>query len=113
MTEWILFGLTALLLLMAAATIAVSLLGVYRFNFALNRMHAASMIDTLGMLFVVLALCISTGFGFALLKLLLVLCFLWIGSPVASHLVSRLEVLTDSELNRHLTLIDRTGGKKK
>ena len=35
-------------------------------------------------------------------KLLAVLLFLWIGSPIAAHLLSRMELLTDPDAKRHM-----------
>ena len=35
-------------------------------------------------------------------KLLLVLCIQWIGSPIASHLVTRLEIDVDVEAKEHM-----------
>ena len=73
-------------------------IGVNRFRRALNRIHAAALGDTLGILFMILGLVIWNGFGFDSLKLLLVVLFFWIASPVAGHMISRLEVTTDKDL---------------
>lgn len=108
MNSWFVFGIVAALFAAAAAATVVAMLGVYRFHFALNRMHSASIIDTLALFFVVVGLIISVGEVFSALKLLLILIFMWVGSPISSHLVSKLEVLTDSELSKHLTYIDTT-----
>ena len=47
MLEWIRFSLTALLLLSSAVIFISEILGVGRFRYVLNRMHAAAMGDTL------------------------------------------------------------------
>ena len=47
-----------------------------------------------------LGLIILSGFNFTSLKLALVIVFLWLASPVASHLISRLEVATNEELEK-------------
>lgn len=112
MLQWIRFAAVALLFTAGAVTIAISVLGTYRFRFALNRMHSASITDTLGLMFFGLGLMLSPGSDGKVLKLLLVLAFMWISSPISSHLVSRLETETDSELNEHLEFIDKTGEKK-
>ncbi|MFR6332505.1 MAG: hypothetical protein ACLUOI_29430 [Eisenbergiella sp.] len=36
--------------------------------------------------------------------MLLVIMFLWFASPVSSHLISRLEVMTDETLKEHCEL---------
>ena len=40
--------------------------------------------------------------------LLLILAALWVGSPIASHLVSRMEYLTDEDAKNHFREEDRT-----
>lgn len=88
--------------------VLMGVLGVYRFRFVLNRMHCASVIDTMGMFFILLSLILATCSPAYLPKLLLLLLFLWIGSPIASHLVSRLEVSTDETAAEHVKEEDRT-----
>lgn len=75
--------------------------GVFKFRYVLNRMHAAAMGDTLGIGASILGLMILFGFRFVTLKLALVLVFLWCASPVSSHLISRLEVVTNEELEKY------------
>ena len=76
----------------------LAVFGVNRFKKALNRMHAAAMGDTLGILFVFLGLILIRGFSMDSLKLLLVILFFWLASPVSGHMISRLEVMTDRNL---------------
>ncbi|MDO4554534.1 MAG: monovalent cation/H(+) antiporter subunit G [Lachnospiraceae bacterium] len=96
--SWIRFGLTAVGLLGGLIVVGIAVCGVYRFGYALNRMHAAAMLDTLGILFVLAALLFFWGISFASLKVLLIILFLWMASPVSSHLISRLEVTTNEKL---------------
>ncbi len=69
----------------------ISVLGVYRLNYVLNRMHAAAMGDTLGISAVLIGLMVLRGISFDSLKFLLIIFFLWLASPVSSHLIARLE----------------------
>ena len=48
-----------------------------------------------------LGLIIFSGFNFTSLKMLLVVVFLWFASPVSSHLIAKLEVVTDEDLEQH------------
>jgi len=41
------------------------------------------------------------GISFTTLKLALVAAFLWLASPVSSHLISRMEVTTNEELEKY------------
>ncbi len=96
--EWVRFGISAALLLFGILMFLAASIGVNRFRRALNRMHAAALGDTLGILFVILGLIIWKGISFDSLKLLLVVLFFWLASPVAGHMISRLEVTTDEDL---------------
>ena len=102
MIEWIRFIISALLILAGIGTIAVSVFGVFRFRFVLNRMHCAAIIDTLGVMFVIAGLMVAADASVYIWKLLGIFVFLWIGSPIASHLVCRMELLTDSDALRHM-----------
>ena len=48
--EYIRFALSAVCMLGGAVTLIVALIGLLRFDFALNRIHAAAMADTLALL---------------------------------------------------------------
>lgn len=95
--EWVQLVVGVLLILMGIAVACISVAGTFKFKFVLNRMHAAAMNDTLGILFVLSGLIVINGFNFTSLKLLFIICFFWMASPVASHLLARLEVTTDKE----------------
>lgn len=92
------FIIGALLIAAGLAVFALSVFGVFRFKYVLNRMHAAAMGDTLGILLTVLGLVVLSGFTAVSLKLLLVVIMLWLTSPVASHLIGRLETHTNKEI---------------
>ena len=103
---WIRFVLSVVCLLIGLFFMLVAVFGVNRFHKALNRMHAAALGDTLGILFVILGLILMRGFSMDSLKLFLVVLFFWIASPVSGHMISRLEVMTDQELGE-VALIHR------
>lgn len=96
--EWVRFLTASLFILSGVGTIVLSVLGVFKFHFVLNRMHSAAMGDTMGLLMVLTGLIIISGFSFLSLKILLVICFLWMASPVSSHLITRLEITTDKQV---------------
>lgn len=96
--EWVRFIAAACFILCGLATLVLSVIGVFKFHFVLNRMHTAAIGDTLGIFLVLTGLMIVGGFSFASLKVLLVIGFLWLASPVASHLIARLELTTDEHL---------------
>lgn len=99
--EWIRFLAGAVLLLLGLGIFLIEMIGVFRFKYVLNRMHAAAMGDTLGIGFSMIGLIVMNGLDFTSLKLLLVLAFLWFSSPASSHLIARLEVTTDEDGEEH------------
>lgn len=99
--EWIKFLVGALLLLLGTTIFIFEMIGIFRFKYVLNRMHAAAMGDTLGIGACILGLIIMNGMNLTSLKLFLVIIFLWFSSPVSSHLIARFEVTTDEEQDKH------------
>lgn len=79
---------------------AVELIGVFKFKYVLNRMHAAAMGDTIGLGLSLIGLMILCGWNYTSLKMALIIVFLWLASPVSSHLIARLEVTTNEELEK-------------
>lgn len=75
----------------------ISVIGVYRFKFVMNRMHASAIADTCGLLFCLVGLMVLTGLTFTTVKLAIIVIFFWIGSPITGHLLSNLVYKTDSE----------------
>ena len=79
----------------------VQLVGVYKFKYILNRMHAAGMGDTMGISLCLIGTMFLFGWGFTTLKIALIAVFLWFASPVSSHLIARLEVTTNENLEEY------------
>ena len=103
-TEWIRFAAAASLFILGLVFEILAVFGVNRFRRALNRMHAAAMGDTLGILFVLLGLIVMRGFSMDSMKLFLVVAFFWTASPVSGHMISRLEAMTDEELGELIVM---------
>ncbi len=96
--DWVQFLLGVSFIFVGLGIFFIQMLGVFEFRYVLNRMHAAAMGDTLGLASCMFGLMILSGFSFTSVKMALVVIFLWLASPVSSHLISRLEVTT----NKHL-----------
>lgn len=93
--EWMKFIVGAIFLLLGMAMFTIELLGVFHLKYVLNRMHMAATGDTLGIFLSLVGLMFMSGLNFTTLKLGLVILFLWLSSPVSSHLIARLEVTTN------------------
>ena len=102
--QWIRFALSAACLVTGLVFMILAVFGVNRFHRALNRMHAAAMGDTLGILFVFAGLILIRGFSMDSLKLFLVILFFWTAGPVSGHMISRLEAMTDEHLGESLLI---------
>lgn len=100
--ETVRFIISAVLMAGALFTFITGVLGAFRFRYVLNRMHAAAVNDTLGVLLAIAALVIAFGFTMTSLKLILIIIFLWLSSPVSSHLIARLEVTTNPDLKQEM-----------
>lgn len=104
--EWIRFFLGTGLLLCGLGIFLTEIYGVFHLNYALNRMHAAAMGDTLGISFSLVGLMIFCGLNFTTLKMALIVVFLWFASPVSSHLIARLETATNENLKEHCQIYE-------
>ena len=99
--EWIRLVAGGALLIICLIIFLIELYRIFHLKYKLNRMHAAAMGDTLGISFSLVGLMILSGFNFTTLKMALIVVFLWFASPVSSHLLARLEVSTNENLNKH------------
>ncbi len=106
MIAWFRFALTAALVAAGLIILCIGVFGVFRFHYAANRMHASALNDTLGLGLCLLGLAVSAPDGFTAAKLVLVVVFMWISSPVASHLLCRLEVETNEDRGQYMTVRD-------
>ena len=85
----------------------LQMIGVYKMKYVLNRMHAAAMGDSLGLACSVIGIVILNGLNFVSLKMLLVLVFMWFSSPVSSHLIAKLEVITKDDKEEYIEISEK------
>ena len=71
------FIIAAVLIMIGILIMVIQTFGVFKLNYALNRMHAAAMGDSLGIMMIVLGMMVIYGISFASLKLLTVLVVFW------------------------------------
>lgn len=99
--EWTRLLLGGALLLCGMVVFLIEVYGVFHMKYVLNRMHAAALGDTLGIGCSMAGLMLLSGFRFATLKMMLVVVFLWVTSPVSAHLLARLEAGTNEKLGEN------------
>ena len=112
--EWVRFIIGSICIVCGLLIALIAAFGLFKFKFALNRMHAAAMTDTLGILMVLLGLIVMRGFCFDSLKLALIILFFWFASPVSSHLLAGMEVEISDRLkdNCEVEETERKGGRQ-
>lgn len=94
--------IASIFLFLGSLSILISLLGVIRFKFVMNRMHAAAIIDATCLFLILIGLAILVWDINYIPKLLIILIFQWVSSPIASHMVARLEVESDKTAKEHM-----------
>ncbi len=99
--------IAALLYVLAVFIFFTEVFGLFRFKYVLNRMHAAAMGDTLGIILVVAGTVVLRGASLASLKLLLVPAFLFLTGPAVTHLIAGGELQTNPDAKKEFTQEDR------
>ncbi len=102
MGEWVRFWIVAVILAAGLVCFVLEVVGVFRFGFVLNRMHATGIGDTMGILCVIVSLMIASGLNFTTLKLLLLILFMWLTSPTSTHFLSMVEMNTNPYVDRYV-----------
>ena len=102
MGETVRLIIAAVLMLFGVISVFLGILGVFRFRFVMNRMHCAAIIDSVGLACILLGLILLTWSLAYIPKLLAILALYWVGSPIAAHLVSRMEISTDETAPEHM-----------
>jgi len=106
MLEWLRFGITAAFFGAGLITLFISIFGVYRMDYSLNRLHAAAITDTLVLMFFLSGCIIASGVSITSAKLVIVLIIQWCTSPLVSHMFVKAKIRTDDKLCLHCRLPD-------
>lgn len=106
------FLLVAALTLSGLFMLLSGVVGIFKFRYALTRIHAAALFDTVGILLMGTGVMIATGWSFTVLKMIGVILALWLTSPVASHLIGRMEITINAELDKSMDILDKAAIEK-
>ena len=87
---------------MGTIVFALSLLGIYRLKYVMNRMHAAAMGDTMGLGLVVIGLIILGHVVVHIAKYILVILVFCVYRPIASHMIGKVEMLTNKDYDERV-----------
>jgi multicomponent Na+:H+ antiporter subunit G len=77
------------LILSGSFFVVVGALGLMRMPDLFTRMHAASLIDTMGAALLILGMILQAGFSLVVLKLVFILGLLFFTAPVVTHALAQ------------------------
>ena len=83
--EWI----SAILMVLGAIFILLSALGVLRFPDLYSRMHAATKASSFGVALMLIGISIWIPTPYIIIEALLIILFIYITAPIASHMIGR------------------------
>jgi len=81
--------LVVILLLGGVFFFSVGTLGLLRLPDVFTRLHATTKSDTLGTGLILLAAMVYLGIDIVVVKVFLILVFIWITNPTAAHIISK------------------------
>lgn len=67
----------------------IGTIGLIRFPDFFTRLHAASVVDTLGCIFIMVGLMLQAGLSIVTVKLILIVIFILFTSPTAAHALAK------------------------
>ena len=94
--------IAAICIILGLFVFLCSIFGVYRLKYVMNRMHAAALGDTMGLFFVTLGLLILGQDIFHMAEYILIILFFWISSPIATHMIAKVELLTNKDCEERM-----------
>ena len=106
MLDMIRFIISLLLTLAGLFVLLSGVVGIFKFKYSLSRIHAGALFDTAGIVLMVLGVIVGQGLDLTSLKMLIIIGILWLTSPVSSHLIGRLEITINDELEKDMVVMD-------
>lgn len=81
--------IAGILLFLGCFFIVVAAIGIVRFPDFFSRMHPAGKSDTLGQALALMGLVVYEGFSLVSIKLFIIVIFIFIANPTASHALAK------------------------
>lgn len=97
--------ISALFILAGVKVIVTALIGNFRYSYVLNRMQVGATADTMGAILVLIGLIIKAGISMISVKLLVMIIFFWVASPVCSHYLARTEVIANEKILEEVEVV--------
>ena len=86
--DFIIQFLSWIFIIFGSAFVFLGSVGFYRFPDFWSRLHAASVLDSAGMLLLIAGMCLQSGFTLVTVKLILITLFLIVTGPTATHAIA-------------------------
>ncbi len=96
-------------ILAGIAVIISALIGNFKFGYVLNRMQIGATADTLGTMLIIIGLIVIKGLEILTVKLVIMILFLWMANPVASHFLARTEIISNENIKEECEVCDTDG----
>ena len=87
-TPYIVEGLSWILILTGSFLTVTGAFGMVRFPNFWSRIHASSVIDSGGVILLLLGMCLQAGWTLVTAKLIFILIFMFITGPTAAHAIA-------------------------
>lgn len=97
--------LSALFIFAGVNVIITALVGNFRFSYVLNRMQVGATADTMGAILVLIGLIIKVGINMISLKMIIMIIFFWVASPVCSHFLARTEAIANENIMEEVEVV--------
>ena len=94
------------LIIFGIFTMIIAIIGIFRFKYVLNRMQAAALVDTLGILLLLAGIVVLSGWSILSAKTILIIIFIWLASPVTSHLIAHAEITVNPNIKAECEVVN-------
>ena len=86
--DTIIYLLSWILILGGSCFVLLGTIGYYRLPDFWSRLHAASILDSAGVILLISGMCLQAGYSLITVKLIFILLFLIVTGPAATHAVA-------------------------
>lgn len=100
--------IATVLLVFSLFLFLTGVVGLFKFNYVLSRMHAVALGDTLGILCAIIGVVLLRGWSLISFKLLLIPVFMFLTGPVVTHLIAECETRYHRPTGREYKKEDRS-----
>ena len=98
--DFIIQFLSWILIISGSAFVFLGSVGFYRLPDFWSRLHAASVLDSAGVLLLIAGMCLQSGFTLVTVKLILITLFLIVTGPTATHAIANAALVSSQKTKK-------------